>query len=609
MKRFLFLFNNMGLRTRLVITYIVMITIPLGILGVRYYMISKNVVSDIVQKNVYELVKKNNEIMDTKLSQVTEKMLSFTMDRDLYNMFASVKPDDDYSINQLDDRISIVMNKYFSHSEDIYSSQLATSYYTFGPASSLSSQNDKNFIPAGEFTKTQLYQQALRYGGKLSWVPTYEFSTMFKLDYMKNINVDYRYLFSAVQLINGTYINGNIYKPWEKGIEKPVLIVNFKEDFFQKAFRNSIPFEGSYFLVVSPDGKLISHQNQAELAKKTSFPWLKEILTKQSGTGMVNIDGKEMIVCYDTSKVTGWLSVVVIPPASLWGKILLAMKSDIIFMAIILIVISIFISYFVTGRITRPLQKLLSAINRTGEGNFNVNITNQGSGEVRVLIHKFNEMNGKIQKLIEENYEIAIKEKEAEITALNLQLDPHFMYNTLNLINLIAVENNQDEISEMIISLSAMLKYTVKSNKELVTFKQDFEYLKSYMLIMSKRFEGKYHIEYDVDPRLFAYGVPKFFMQPFVENVFVHAFDSLDKKGILKITCWLENGSRFFRIEDNGKGINPQKLEKLLAAGQNSVGMYNVHKRISIIYGESYGIRIESKQNVGTKITIELPQD
>ncbi|MEX2415911.1 MAG: sensor histidine kinase, partial [Paenibacillaceae bacterium] len=122
MKRILFIFKNTGLRTKLVITYIALITIPLGIFGMKYYTISRNVVSDIVQKNVYELVKKNNEIIDTKLSQVTENILSFTVDRDLYNIFSAVQPTDDYNIRLMDNMISVVMNKYFSHSQDIYSS-------------------------------------------------------------------------------------------------------------------------------------------------------------------------------------------------------------------------------------------------------------------------------------------------------------------------------------------------------------------------------------------------------------------------------------------------------------------------------------------------------
>ncbi|WP_162262836.1 sensor histidine kinase [Paenibacillus sp. Soil787] len=607
--KILFLLRNLSLRTRLIVTFIVLITIPLVIFGVRYYTISKNVISDIVQRNVYELVKKNNEIIDTKLYQVTENILSFTIDKDLYSAFATIKPNNDYNIKLLGDQVSKVMNKYFAHSLDIYSAQLATSYYTFGSTTSLNTGSGKNFIPAGGFTGTKLYQIANEKDGKLQWVPTYDFSDMFKVNYMKNVNIDYRYLFSAVQLINGSYFDGVDYNTFADDIEKPVLIVNFKEDFFQKAFRNSIPIKGSYFLVVSKEGKLIAHQDEDELANQSPLPWVNDLITKGSGTELIKINGQNRIVCFDTSMVTGWLSVVVIPPESLIGEILTTTKTYIIVLAFILILISIFISLFITRRITNPLQKVMKAFKKTGEGNFNLYIQEEGSNEMRVLIQRFNEMNEKIQILIDENYEIAIKEKEAEITALNLQLDPHFMYNTLNLINLISIENNQDEISEMIVSLSTMLKYTVKSSKELVTFKQDFEYLQSYIFIMTKRFEGRYQIEYNIAPDLFAFGVPKFFMQPFVENVFVHAFDSFKQRGLLKISCWIEGDIRFFCIEDNGKGIQQEQLAKLLHPDQNSIGIYNVHKRIKIIYGDNYGIQIESVPDFGTKVTIELPKD
>ena len=183
------------------------------------------------------------------------------------------------------------------------------------------------------------------------------------------------------------------------------------------------------------------------------------------------------------------------------------------------------------------------------------------------------------------------------------------MYNTLNLINLISVENGQDEVSEMIVSLSTMLKYTVKSQKPLVPFKDDWEYLKSYIYIMTKRFEGKFHFEYEMDPRLFVYGVPKFFLQPFVENALVHAFDSRHMEGIIKISCWIEDGNRYFRIEDNGKGIPKDMLERLLDEKNDSIGIQNVNKRIRITYGENYGLHIESEEGKGTKVTIWLPMD
>lgn len=194
--------------------------------------------------------------------------------------------------------------------------------------------------------------------------------------------------------------------------------------------------------------------------------------------------------------------------------------------------------------------------------------------------------------------------------ALNLQLDPHFMYNTLNVINLISVENGQDEISEMIVSLSKMLKYTVKATSDLVPFKGDWEYLQSYILIMTKRFEGHFHVDTDIDPLLFTYGVPKFFLQPFVENAFVHAFHGTRSGGILTITGRMDDkGCRVFEVTDNGSGISNEIMERILSDNDASVGIQNVNKRIKIMYGELYGVSFETILGKGTTVTIRLPED
>jgi two-component system sensor histidine kinase YesM len=359
--------------------------------------------------------------------------------------------------------------------------------------------------------------------------------------------------------------------------------------------------------VITKDGQVVSHQDQSQIATIESIPWLQDIYRKVSGTDVVKINGKKMIICYDTSPITGWISVIVIPPDRLLDKILPSLRMYTVYVAIILILISIIISYFITVRITRPIQKLTKATKKIGEGIFDIKIQEEGSSEFKELIHKFNGMNDKIQKLIEENYESKIKEKEAEITALNLQLDPHFMYNTLNLINLISTENGQDEISEMIMSLSTMLKYTVKNQKDIVPFKEDFEYLKGYIYLMTKRFEGKFTVEYDVEEKLNNYSAPKFLMQPFVENSLVHGFNSIKKGGILRIHCWIEEMNRYFCIEDNGNGMSEEKILELSCPETGSVGMNNVDKRIKIIYGDTYGIKIESELGSFTRVIIKLP--
>lgn len=588
--------RNMDLRSKLLVSYVLLTTVTLCIISSRYYSVSKEAISDIAEKNVYEVVKKNNEIIDTKLAQIHEKIISFIIDEDLYSIFSGDRPTSDYDLLVMDNEVAGYINKYFASSHDVYSVQLATGYHTFGPRSQ-SGTDFKNFIPFGEFTKSEIYHAAIEARGRLCWIPTYDFAEMFHVKYMEDVNIGYRHMFSAVKLVTGS---GN-------DTEDLVLIVNFKEDFFRNTFTGSIPFEDGYYFIMSPDGQVISHQNQEKVAKYQSFEWFDDVKKKGTGTDIVEIDGRNMIICYDTSKITGWISIIVIPPEELSEAILSQFKSYSLYATVILIIISALVSYILSYRISKPIKKLIQAVKKIGKGDFNVKIRQEGSREFKELIAKFNDMNEKIQRLITENYQSKIKEKEAEIRALNLQLDPHFMYNTLDIINLISIENGQDEVSEMILSLSTMLKYTAKNRNKIVSFREDMNYLKSYIFILEKRFEGRFDVIFDIEEALYQYGVPKFFMQPFVENALVHGFESVKKGGILKVTCYINNNTRFFIIEDNGKGIEAEKLSLIMDTEKGSIGISNIQKRIKIIYGDEFGIHIESKPACGTKVTIKLP--
>lgn len=598
--------GNISLRTKLVITYIILITILIFLIGWRYYSTSFTVISDIARKNAYELVKKNTEIMDVKLSQTMDAISSFIADKDLVNDFAQVDTSDDYSILSMDNRITNILNKYFLQSQDIYSAQLATSYFVFGPRSMMMT-TVKCLIPKDNFIISEIYTIAKTHSGKIQWIPSYDFGKMFNISYLEGIDVDYRYMFSAAVEVKGTYYENGVFSSLAADVERPVLIINYKEDFFQQIYKYSIPIEGSYFFVVTKDGQIVSHQNQKLISKKKALPWVGKILSKDNGTDMVEIDGKTMIVCYNTSKVTGWMSVAVIPPDRLVEPMSEGVWSYTLYVAIALAFVSILVAYFLSIKITGPLNKLIRAIKKTGEGNFDLKMKEEGGRESKELIHRFNVMNERIQRLIEENYETKIREKEAEITALNLQLDPHFMYNTLNLISLISIENGQDEISEMLISLSTMLKYTVKSRKDLVPFKEDMEYLKSYTLIMTKRFEGKFVVEYDIDMELYNYPVPKFLLQPIVENSLIHGFEGLKRIGVLKIKCWADKNTRYYCVSDNGKGMASDRITKIMNSENGSIGVSNIDKRIKYLYGSEYGVRIVSEVNKGTTAIITAP--
>jgi len=495
-------------------------------------------------------------------------------------------------------------NKYFAQSQDIYSVQLATTYFTFGQDSSSNSEHGKNFIPKGAFRESALFDAAYAGDGRIVWIPTYNFSEMFNVDYLRNTEIDYKYLLSAVCKINIPFPRNE--SAFNSSVENPVLIVNFKESLFTNVFTGSLPTEGSFYFVIDDSGRVISHRDQQWLTERVGWPDLRKVVTEKTGVDMLEIEGKQRVVSFDQSSITGWYTIAVIPPNELLDPIISTYIRNMLISAGVLTLLFIGLSSYLSGIITHPIRTMIRAILITGEGKFQVKFKEHGSFEFRVLMRKFNDMNDKIQKLIEENYGIKIREKEAEIKSLNLQLDPHFMHNTLNLISLISLEKGEDEISELITGLSYMMKYIVKKDN-LVTFEEDFTYLKSYISIMTKRFEGKFTIEFDVDPVLLQTTVPKFFLQPIIENALIHGFERLDRKGKLSIKCYIEHHVRVFIVQDNGKGMTRDQVERLMNQNGGSVGLNNVYRRIQAIYGENYGVTVQSAPGEGTTVTVRMP--
>ena len=216
-------------------------------------------------------------------------------------------------------------------------------------------------------------------------------------------------------------------------------------------------------------------------------------------------------------------------------------------------------------------------------------------------------MDDKIANLIDENYVTKLREKEAIIMSLNIQLNPHFLYNTLNIINWIAIENDEKEISKMIVSLSSMLQYTAHNHEENSDFGTDLDWIKEYLYIMENRFEDKFKTYYDIDQHLNSYRVPKLFLQPFIENSIIHGFATIDNKGTLYIKGWVTEDGAYFSVEDNGTGMDRNKIQEIMSKSSKRIGMNNVNKRIQLMYGDNYGVSIESEMNRGTKILIKLP--
>lgn len=600
MKQIYRYFSNLGIKERLLLTYALIIIIPSVLIGLQYYATTKSLVSKIVRNNVHEIVVKNNQIIDAKLEQIKDHSLGFVVDNDLQNLFLDIyNIDHRYEMYMLDKNITHLLKKYFLHSPDIHSVYMATSHYVFG------NNSPKGYMPDRVFHQTELYDQTVQAEGRLTWASTYSFIDMFNQRQMEDVNFNYRYMFSALKLIN--HMNFMYSVDNQLQVENPILMVNFTDDFFQKIFANNIPIDHMYYFVIAQDGTYVTHQDQDKIGQKADVDWLEQIIQTKSGIDFVNIEGANTIITYDSSETTGWISAFAIDESVLINDITPAIRYNILSAIIVLVIIFILVSFVFSNMITKPVQRLITAFNVVGNDFSKMNIPEEGSHEFRKLIYKFNSMNEKIQQLIEENYKAVIMKKEAEIKALNTQLDPHFMYNTLNIINLKLIKHGQDETSDLIMSLSTMLKYSLEAKRDLILLHKDLEYTKSYIHIMSTRFEDRFKVIYNIDPRLNEYYVPKFFLQPLVENALIHGFSDIDHPGILRISGWIADHERYFSVEDNGIGMSEDKIEEIMKENSSSIGINNVRQRIRILYGDEYGITIHSERSKGTTIIVRLP--
>lgn len=593
-------FQDLSYRTKLMLSYALIVTIPLTILSYRYFVSSSGFISDFARQNLYSIVKQNNEIMDAELARVEDSSLALIAEQVLYEQYLTADPKDEYQMITMEKKVSRALNTYFPDLKHMYSIHLITSYSDIGPTGATA------FIPYEGFNQTALYHAAVQADGGMAWVPTFSFGDMFHRDAGSPVSSENVQLLAGVRLLKLFRINNGEVIELQGAAELPVLVITYQPDYYRTRFASVLPSTGASFFIMSRDGqKVADSQEKDSTIDETS---LKRMAEMKSGTLTITRNGKPLIVCFDTSDVTGWISGVTISPEALGSAFLPEVKSYTFYLTLILLLVSLLLAFFLANSITKPIQQLLRAIKKTGEGEFDTRIPVKSYNEMGLLIHKYNQMNIKINNLIEENYKVKLREKETQIMSLNIQLNPHFLYNTLNIMNWTALENEQNELSAMIVSLSSMLQYTSASNQDIGDLEEDLNWLKHYFSITEQRFEGKFTVTYDISPELYSFKVPKLFLQPFVENAIVHGFARLHSGGQIVIRGRLIGDERIFMVEDNGIGIPHHKLAGLTREESRSIGIRNVDQRIKLIYGDSYGVTVTSEERKGTTVIIKLPR-
>jgi two-component system sensor histidine kinase YesM len=269
-------------------------------------------------------------------------------------------------------------------------------------------------------------------------------------------------------------------------------------------------------------------------------------------------------------------------------------------------------SFLFTSSITRRINSLILGMREVQEGKFNGTIIPRGSDEITELMSDFNYMIKRIEILLEENARHINEARRNELTALQSQINPHFLYNTLDLINWTAVRHDIPEIYETVQSLSKFYRLSLNQGRSIVPLSDELEHVKAYLKIQRRRFDGILDWTIDVPENLARYSVVKFILQPLVENAILHGILKREpKRGSVVISAREEGDELVLAVHDNGAGIPVEKLKGFLQGGfgfRNGYGLSNINERIKLYYGEQYSIRVESNWGEYTRVSITLPR-
>lgn len=285
------------------------------------------------------------------------------------------------------------------------------------------------------------------------------------------------------------------------------------------------------------------------------------------------------------------------------GTILHSTFTAMLLSLILLIIIDVIFSFSFTKRI-KYLSEKISLIKN---GELGIRLHSEQRDEIGNLTNDISDMTQKLDSLIHTVYEKEIQQKKYQLKALQAQINPHFLYNTLQTINWIAIDNKADEISDLVINLSHFYRATLNNNKDETTVSEELKMVKSYLDIERIILGNKFDIEFDVDENISDYQIIHLILQPITENAVEHGMKHLkNRQGIIKITAHRADKNLIFTVSDNGPGINENETEALFNRSSHGYGLKNVNDRIYLKYGEEYGIELTSNANP-TTFTITLP--
>lgn len=390
------------------------------------------------------------------------------------------------------------------------------------------------------------------------------------------------------------------------------IIINVRVENLETLWADVELTRNSKFYLVDENSNIVFSKDSSQINEKIGSVLGENPVFNDSSYIIKKLGGDDYYLISSKSPTSNWTVLSVIPKKELFSYIN-RMFNITILLSIIISIFSVSAAVLIATGVTKPLYKLNQKMKLVGQGNFEVEI-DKSSGEVGDISLTVQKMIYEIKRLIGKIYQEEGEKRNAEMNALQAQINPHFLYNTLNTIKWMASMQGAASIVSALSSLSYLFTFIARSSGDFISIGDEIKFLQEYLSILNLRYYNRFTVDYEIEEEVYKYKTLKFLLQPVVENAVFHGIEGVERKGLLKVSARCENNKIFFFIEDNGKGIADDIMKsifeeenKIANRSINLIGIPNIQKRIKLFFGGEYGLSIKSMADRGTTVILTIP--
>lgn len=557
----------------------------------------------ILKSNEIQNNQKNLSLISEKIDDylnMLELVSAFTYENDLQMLLTRTNAETDITAMR---RLRNFQNFYYRRLVSLdYDRQIQDIYFIYPDGETLHKGNgilDRNC----DLTEYDWYDEAVKAGGRTIVADTHRQDYHQPVRYPENEKT--AYYISVARSVNSRHDNSLI----------GVLMMDIELGELTKMIGPLLLGEESMVYFTDADGTILYSSDLSGIGERLPALLVEGYAGKAEGSLEQRFEGREHIVTWRMFSKTGWYlininptDIVIAEAEKMRGKILLLGSVVFVMTAVIMAVYA--------KRVLDPVRKLSDAMRQVETGDLDVSVEPSSDDETGQMTENFNHMVSRLRGLIRDNYLIRIKEKDAQIESLQLQINPHFLYNTLESVNCIAMVNEVEEISVISKALARMFRYSIRSAGTLALVREELEHVQNYMEIQRVRFGKKIRMSCEVEEATKKLRIIPFVLQPLIENAIRYNVEEAGRAVGIRIAITQQGDRLKISVQDDGIGIEEEQLARLLETMNRPqqlwekgkhIGLRNVNDRLKLHYGPDAGLKMDSRAGSYTCVTFELP--